>query len=113
MPVSRRIFDWLTPELALQMVVLAATAAGALCLLKTRADISDMELDALKVRVAAVEAQADQTNLLATQSKVRLDDQERLTEQLRVTTESIRGVLNEVAGDMKAVKALLMRGQHD
>ncbi len=109
MSASQRLFGWVTPELAVHITVLAATASAAFCVLKARADISDIELEALKVRVSAVESEANQTNLLVAQEKVRLDNQEQLLDQTRLTTESIRVVLENVAGDLKAMKVMLQQ----
>ena len=109
MATSQRLFGWITPELAIHVTVLAATASAAFCVLKARSDISEIELEALKVRVSAVESEANQTNLLVAQEKVRLDNQEHMLEQTRLTTESIRGVLQDVAGDLKAMKVMLQQ----
>jgi hypothetical protein len=107
MSTPQKIFRWLTPELTIHMIGLIATASAAFCVLKARADVSDLELAALQVRVSAVESEANETNLLVAQEKVRLDNQERMLEQTRLTTESIRAVLADVSGDLKAMKALL------
>ena len=109
MATSQRLFGWITPELAIHVTVLAATASAAFCVLKARSDISEIELEAPKVRVSAVESEANQTNLLVAQEKVRLDNQEHMLEQTRLTTESIRGVLQDVAGDLKAMKVMLQQ----
>ena len=68
-----------------------------------------MEITALKLRMSAVEAQANQQAVAIAQSRVRIDDDERVLEQVRQTTEAIRSLLWEVAGDLKGVKALLQR----
>jgi hypothetical protein len=107
MSTPQKLFAWMTPELAIHLTVLVSTASAAFCVLKGRADVADLELAALQVRVSAVESEANQTNLLVTQEKVRLDNQERMLEQTRLTTESIRTVLEDVAGDLKAMKVLL------
>jgi hypothetical protein len=106
---SQKWFGWITPELAIHMTVLISTASAAFCMLKARADVADLELAALQVRVSAVESEANETNLLVAQEKIRLDNQERMLEQTRLTTESIRAVLADVAGDLKAMKALLQQ----
>ena len=100
---------WLTPDVTLHLGVLLVTAAGAFFMLKARSETYDMEITSLKLRVAAIEAQSNQQAVAIAQSRVRIDDDERMLEQVRITTESIRGLLSEVAGDLKGVKSLLQR----
>ncbi len=109
MSESRRTFGWLTPDTALHLGVLIATTAGAFFMLRARSETYDLELTALKLRVAAVEAQSNQQAVAIAQSRVRIDDEERGLEQVRQTNEAIRSLLSEVAGDLKGVKALLQR----
>jgi hypothetical protein len=91
------------------LLVLAVTGMGAFFMLKARAETYDVEITALKLRMSAVEAQSNQQAVAIAQSRVRIDDDERVLEQVRQTTEAIRSLLSEVAGDLKGVKALLQR----
>ncbi len=95
--------------MALHLGVLLVTAAGAYFMLKARSETYDVEITSLKLRISAVEAQSNQQAVAIAQSRVRLDDDQRMLEQMRLTTESVRSLLSEVAGDLKGVKVLLQR----